>query len=206
MNMKEQRWSAVGRWKSGLVLFLSLALLPVKAQIVQGPVVSDPEYALYQQVMAYRAQHRLPSIPLSRSLTLVAQAHVHDLEEHQPVRGRCNLHSWSDHGAWSPCCYTGSPQVASCMWDKPRELTSYPGNGYEIAYWSSGEALPEAALQGWKGSKGHNAVVLNKGIWKDSRWNAIGIGIYGHYAVIWFGEEADQEGGPIVPLPKREVR
>ena len=37
-----------------------------------------------------------------------------------------------------------------CMWNKPRELTSYIGDGYEIAYWSSEGATAAAALNGWK--------------------------------------------------------
>ncbi len=187
------------------VFFFSLLLGTLNAQTVSGPVVSELEYELYERVMEYRAERRLPRIPLSRSLSIVAQTHVRDLEEQQPVRGQCNLHSWSNAGPWSKCCYTGSVESAPCMWDKPRELTSYPGNGYEIAYWSSDAATPAEALSGWKGSKGHNAVIVQKGLWKDTRWNAIGIGIYGSYAVIWFGEEPDAEGGPIVPLPQRTL-
>jgi uncharacterized protein YkwD len=47
-------------------------------------------------------------------------------------------------------------------------------------------------LESWKGSPGHNAVILNEGIWSDSNWKAIGVGIYKGYAVIWFGEEPDK--------------
>ena len=41
------------------------------------------------------------------------------------------------------------------MWSKPRELTSYKGNGYEISYSSSLENDPEIAknaLNTWKTS------------------------------------------------------
>ena len=77
------------------------------------------------------------------------------------------------------------------MWDKPRELTSYTGDGYEIAYWSSGGATAKDGLDGWKKSKGHNAVLVNKGIWRQVEWQAIGIAIQGNYAVVWFGKELD---------------
>jgi hypothetical protein len=77
------------------------------------------------------------------------------------------------------------------MWNKPRELTSYPGNGYEIASWSSGPNDPGTALSGWRSSPLHNAVILNSGMWARLKWKAIGVGIYGSYAVVWFGEESD---------------
>lgn len=77
------------------------------------------------------------------------------------------------------------------MWNKPRELTSYIGDGYEIAYWSS-EGATAAALNGWKKSRGHNAVIINQDIWKNVQWKAIGIAIRGEYAVVWFGKELDR--------------
>ena len=84
------------------------------------------------------------------------------------------------------------------MWDKPREIARYRGSGFEIAFWRSSSASsqlpvvsPDAALNGWKTSPGHNAVILNQGIWHDNRWRAIGIGMSEHYAVVWFGEATD---------------
>jgi uncharacterized protein YkwD len=78
------------------------------------------------------------------------------------------------------------------MWDKPRELTSYKGNGYEISYGIHGASVTaDGALEGWKKSSEHNAVIINKGIWSDSNWNAIGVGISKGYAVVWFGKEYD---------------
>jgi uncharacterized protein YkwD len=152
--------------------------------------LSTEEKKLYDQIMKYRKSLYLPEIPLSSSLTIVAQTHVKDLENNHPVYGNCNLHSWSSNGNWIPCCYTSDHAEASKMWSKPKELTTYKGNGYEIAY-SSSKATAEGALEAWKSSSGHNAVMINEGIW-DSQWNAIGIGIYGGYAVVWFGREKDQ--------------
>lgn len=82
------------------------------------------------------------------------------------------------------------------MWDKPRELTSYPGDGYEIAHWSSAGATAQSSFQGWKKSRGHNATMINLGIWKQVSWQAIGIAIHEEYSVVWFGKELDEAGAP----------
>ena len=167
-----------------------LWLMVISCFTVVGQELSTEETALYEMIMEYRAQKKLPAITLSASLTTVARAHVEDLAAHPP-KGRCNLHSWSNSERWSRCCYTDGPKSYKCMWDKPRELTTYTGDGYEIAYWNGGGAGASDALAGWKKSKGHNTVIINKGIWKEVQWQAIGIAIYGEYAVVWFGKEHD---------------
>jgi len=154
--------------------------------------ITTEEMLLYKLVNEYRAENGLPAIPLSVSLTYVAQTHVKDLQNYPPT-GNCNMHSWSANGTWSACCYTPDHAQSQCMWDKPRELTKYSGNGYENAFGGSGgyEATASSALEGWKHSSGHNAVILNQGNWQPRTWNALGVGIYGGYAVLWFGEEID---------------
>lgn len=140
----------------------------------------------------YRAENGLGPIPASSSMCTVGDLHVQDLAAEAPhTVGSCNLHSWSDAGAWSGCCYTPDHAAAQCMWDKPRELTDYPGNGYENAAGGGGSLGPAEALELWKGSPGHNAVMLNEGTWANLTWNAVGVGISGGYAVLWFGEESD---------------
>jgi len=158
--------------------------------------LSTEEIKLYNLINQYRKSHKLPSIPLSASLTKVAKAHVQDLMNNKPDQGNCNTHSWSNHGKWTSCCYTPDHKESSCMWNKPRELTSYQGDGFEIAYWSSNNVIPENALKSWQGSKGHNAVLINKDPWKNFKWQAIGIGIYKSYACVWFGSLPDVEGQP----------
>jgi len=167
-----------------------LLLMSVSCLTVVGQELSTEETTLYEIIMEYRAQKKLPPIALSASLNTVARAHVEDLAAHPP-KGRCNLHSWSKSERWSRCCYTDGPKSYKCMWDKPRELTTYTGDGYEIAYWNGGGAGATDALAGWKKSKGHNTVIINKGIWKEVQWQAIGIAIFGEYAVVWFGKEQD---------------
>lgn len=165
----------------------------------QDHCFSTEEQKLYRLINDYRKKNNLPPVPLSASLTKVARAHVEDLQKNKPdARENCNMHSWSDQGNWSSCCYTRDHKEAACMWNKPGELTDYKGNGYEIAYGTSDpastgfEATAEKALAAWQGSPGHNAVILNKGNWKPE-WNAIGIGIYKAYAVVWFGREKDPD-------------
>ena len=169
-------------------LLLILLCLPM---IGFGQNLTDEEIKLYNLIIEYRSSKGLSKIPLSKSLIFVAQTHVKDLANNKPDVGSCNGHSWSDKGNWTPCCYTSDHARAKCMWNKPSELTSYKGNGYEISFWSSGEVTAEGALSGWKGSSGHNAVIINQGGWRNSSWKAIGIGIYKDYAAVWFGKERD---------------
>lgn len=163
----------------------------------QNPTSSERE--LHQLIMAYRAEHGLPSIPLSAKLTHVAQLHVEDLERNQQSWPQeCNLHSWSGDGSWSSCCYTSDHAQAQCMWSKPSEIARYRGDGFEIAHgysagWHSNtpHVSPQSSLEGWQSSHPHNAVILNEGMWHDNTWRAIGIGMSEHFAVVWFGTVRD---------------
>ena len=155
--------------------------------------LSGEEQRLYALIMEYRKSKGLDVIPISSKLTLVAQTHARDLAENYKFdfNNECNPHSWSKKGKWSPCCYTNDHKQAKCMWDKPKEISGYAGSGYEIAYYSSKGATAEEGLAGWKVSPGHNPVIVNDGIWKKVKWNAVGIGLYREYGVVWFGEVAD---------------
>jgi uncharacterized protein YkwD len=174
-----------------LVIFLSLSLTSLVPS--DTTCVSSEEQRLYELIMAYRRGKKLPSIPISAKLTQVAQTHAKDLSENYVKTDRCNFHSWSEKGNWSPCCYTSNHKEAKCMWSKPKEIAGYDGNGFEIAYWSSAGANAKEALDGWKTSTGHNSVIVNLGIWEKIKWKAIGIGISGQYGVVWFGEVADDQ-------------
>jgi uncharacterized protein YkwD len=165
--------------------------------------LSAEELKLYDLIMAYRKANKLPAIPLSVSLTYVAQQHCKDLFTNKPdLKKDCNAHSWSDKGAWKSCCYTPDHKQAECMWSKPAELTNYKSNGFEIACGSSQAVYKDFvmtapyALDSWKASVHHNHVILNKDIWKAIKWNAIGIGIYKGFATVWFGEIVDADGEP----------
>lgn len=172
---------------------------PAPKKIIHA-TVSAEELKLYNLIMKYRKENGLPAIPLSNSLTYVAQTHCRDLVDNKPDTANCNAHSWSTGGSWSACCYTPDHARATYMWVKPRELTNYTGNGYEIGHGSSAVgdylATAESALSGWQHSPGHNSVILNKENWKSMKWKAIGIAVYKNFSMVWFGIEADPDGTP----------
>ncbi len=165
-----------------------------------GTCLTAQEAELARLVNAYRNTTGLPDVPISKSLTHVAQAHVLDLHDNEPDSGTdnrgeaCNMHSWSDQGEWSPVCYTSDHANAAGMWSKPREITGniYTGNGYEISYGFSGQADPSGALDAWQNSPGHNGVIIEQDGWGP--WQAMGVAVYEHHAVVWFGEEVDPQG------------
>ena len=160
----------------------------------QNGCLSAEEKKLYDLIMQYRKTKKLRPILFSEKLSRVAQAHVRDLDANFDYenRGDCNPHSWSDKGKWTPCCYTADHAKASCMWSKPQEIAQYTGEGYEIAYFSSGGATAFEGLEGWKKSPGHNPLLINSGTWKKMEWKAIGVGVYGKYGVVWFGVMEDK--------------
>lgn len=166
-----------------------------------------PEQRLALLVNAYRQAHGLPPVALSPSLTRVAEAHAANMAA-RPDKGadtdlgtdsdgtRCNAHSWFGEGPGKPVCYTPDGRRAEGMWDKPREVTKgvYDSDGYEIAYWHSASATPEAALASWQKSGTHDAVIRETGEWAGAHWRAMGVGVSGHYAFVWFGKAADPAG------------
>lgn len=172
-------------------LAISIVSLLVTQSAKSQSCLTKDEKQLYDLIMAYRKSKKLASVPLSAKLTKVAKAHVQDLNKNYEKYGKCNFHSWSKKGDWSPCCYTDDHAQAACMWNKPKEIAGYEGNGFEIAFWSSAGANATDALRGWQSSSGHNAVMVNAGIWKDMNWKAVGIGLDGEYSVVWFGVELD---------------
>lgn len=149
----------------------------------------------------YRNQNGLPGIKISNKLSAVALAHIRDLSTYHPEQtcgANGNLHSWSDNGNWQGvygagnwkgCCYPSDHSNSVCMWDKPKEIANYQSNGYEIAH--SGSSTAQGALNSWKNSPLHNDVILNKGIWTNYQWKAIGALCGGGYACAWFGALPD---------------
>lgn len=164
--------------------------------------LTEKEAKLYYMINAYRESLGLPKLSFSKSLTEVARAHVRDSNTYTPenqvdsrgVQG--NLHSWSGNGSWTPVVYTSDHYYMYDMWSKPREITNYTGNGYEISSWSSEMISPERALNLWKNSPGHNSIMTTQ-ITGDADWSdlkTMGVSIDGHYAHVWFGSDADPDG------------
>lgn len=177
-----------------LFIFLILVGFDKRAAVTDKVCLSSEEKKLYNLIMSYRKANKLPPIPLSASLSLVAQTHARDLSNNYTFdpKNKCNPHSWSEKGKWISCCYTNDHKEASCMWNKPKEIAGYSGYGYEIAYYSSLGANAQEGIDGWKISQGHNPLLINSGTWKKVTWKAIGIGIYKEYGLVWFGEETDE--------------
>src|SRR5688572_10701158 len=173
-----------------IFLLASFEPRPAESEIC----LSGEEKKLYQLIMEYRKSKGLPSIPISGKLTVVAQTHAKDLSDNYDFnpKNKCNPHSWSKKGKWTSCCYTNDHKQASCMWTKPKEIAAYEGNGFEIAYYSSLGASAQEGIDGWKLSPGHNPLLINSGTWANVKWNAIGIGIYKEYGLVWFGEVKDE--------------
>ena len=186
------------------VSFAVAALLHSAAAAAQavppntGSCLDADEVELARLANAYRQQQGLPALPVSFSLSSVAQWHVWDLAANDPVGGGCNLHSWSNARpqTWQAVCYTSDHAQATQMWSKPRQITAhaYPSDGYEIAAGGNGSITPELALALWQGSAAHRAVLLNTSIWSNFPWGAMGVGLYQGNAVIWFGTLADPLG------------
>lgn len=182
-----------------LFLFFLIPLLPgrAEAQVIDlGPLkehcASAEEVKLYNLIMDYRRMHKMPVIPFSRSLSYVARMHAMDLQFNRPDFGGCNPHSWSDKGKWKACCYTRDKNRQLCMNEKPKEIAGYRYKGWEMVYSGGEEAHADDAFDLWKGLGLTNDYLLNTGKWIKP-WKAIGIGFYGDYATVWFGEGDDTE-------------
>jgi hypothetical protein len=186
-------------------LLLTVALLAppavASAQGVPGTIgscLTAQEATLADLVNGHRAGHGLPPVPVSRALSTVGQWHVWDLGSNAPAVGACNMHSWSSArpALWSAVCYTPDHAQAAGMWNKPREISGnvYTGIGYELSAGGGLAITPSLALALWQGSPGHNTVILNQGSWAGRTWRAMGVGLAGGYAVLWFGEQSDPLG------------
>ena len=168
----------------------------IEALKVMG--LTEKEAKLYYMINAYRESLGLPKLSFSKSLTTVARTHVADSNTYTPEnqvdsRGiKGNLHSWSGNGSWTRLVYTDDHYYGNGMWSKPREITNYTGNGYEISSWSSGMISPDRALNLWKDSPGHNSIMTTQGSWSFIK--TMGVSIDGHYAHVWFGSDADPDG------------
>jgi uncharacterized protein YkwD len=156
--------------------------------------ISAREKELYDLIMAYRASLGLPAIPLSESLSITAARHALDTIE--------NVGAYAGHD-WSDAPYNDGANPTA-MWDAPERVgTPYTENGYEItaSYFEGSiktyDMTAQQALDLWKSSAPHNAVITNTGIWANLDWKAIGIGVYKGIAHVWFGEVTDPLGDPV---------
>jgi len=178
---------------AALLITLTANLAQAQTKIPNNFCISLEELKLYNQINDYRKALNLPKIPLSKSLSFVAQQHVTDLLKNNPDTNTCSFHSWSDKGIWTACCYGKSIKDKKCMQEKPHELTDYQGKGYEIIYWENKDATADNAFDQWRTISVSRSLMTNFKKWEDFSWKAIGVAIEKNFAIVWFGEEMDSE-------------
>jgi len=175
---------------------------------VAGVCLSAEEGELARKINEYRATKNLPPVQPSKSLTLVAQQHVWDSNNNNssipaaPAGKSCNMHSWSSvvnpalqQGTWTAVCYTSDHAQKQGMWSKPGEIAGYPNSGYEISHGAVGASVSaSSAIDGWKSSSGHNAVIIQQPPSWSTPFLAMGIGLSGGFAHVWFGRTMDPAG------------
>lgn len=182
-----------------IILFILPSLIAVAQKGVPDDFcLTEDEYRLYELINAHRLVQGEREIPLSASLSFVARTHVIDLYTNHPDTGICNLNSWSDKGEWTACCHNKYIPKEECIRNKPKELTSYTGEGYELTYAEILSTNADTVFRFWKKIDEANEFLLNRGRWEEKTWRAMGVGIYRSYAVVWMGQRTDA-------LPRPEV-
>jgi cell division septation protein DedD len=171
--------------------------------------LTQDESILFNMINDMRRQNMLPSIPLSKDLCIVAQTHIADLIKMKPQEKGCSLHSWSGAGKWTACCNTKEVFGIQCMKSKPREITGYAGDGYELIYWGEDNAIPAEAAALWRDVEASSDMILSRAKWSNYQWRALGVGIKGGYAILWLGDSvsSDKPGKPAgnQPVAKQPV-
>ncbi|MDU5809254.1 MAG: CAP domain-containing protein [Finegoldia magna] len=150
----------------------------------------------------YREQHGKKRLKVSKSLMKVARTHINDLNmnfdiNNPPVDSRGikgNMHSWSDKGNWTPVVYTKDHKYDELTNIKPKEITGYDQDGFEVAV-NGFMITPQRALEKWKNSPKHNDTILSQNGWDPTPeeekngftgLSNMGVAINGDYACIWF--------------------
>ena len=178
---------------STLLCFLLIGTTTLKAQI---PIpsnfkISQRSKLLFDKINEYRSKNGLDKVPLSTSLCWVAYLHNEDLLRYNADTADCFLSSWSDGPLWKGACINKKSKNIKYSRNKPKELTNYPAQGYELSYWQNTEPNIESVLTDWSSDKISNDILLNQGAWKNHEWNAIGISTIKNYVLVWFGTAVD---------------
>ena len=151
-----------------------------------GDTNTPDETGLFELVNRYRKASGQSELRLSLSLSKLANRRILDLQQNMKML----THSWSN------CPYDLNDQRTwSCVIDAPKRLNSgYEGEGYETLYRTqTGKASPSLALEAWRQSTLHNSIILNQGMFKDMRWDEVGVAVDGQYAVLWFGNPRSRQ-------------
>lgn len=135
------------------------------------------EQAVFDQINAYRAQNGLAPLKVSPTLSRAAAWMVSDMVQNA-------YFDHYDHLGRSPF-----QRVVDCGYGSS-------GAGEILAVAGSGAT----AVQLWKGSSGHNAIMLG------ANWKVMGVGHAGNYWAVDFGSlddsgQAAPSPSPTAPLP-----
>jgi hypothetical protein len=150
--------------------------------------ITPAEDSLIKMINNYRQLNGLGALQPSKSLCYVAHVHARDLFHNKPCKVPCGLHSWSDQGRWTACCYS----------DKDPRYACYKGKGYELAYWEKDVTSPSEPFTMWISHNISSDMLLNWGSWKARYWKVVGAAVYRGYVLVWLGEENDNAGVPVV--------
>jgi len=146
------------------------------------------------RINLFRAENGEKTISNSISLNYVASLHANDLQENHPDTSICNLSSWSDNGSWTSCCYNKYVPEPDCIWDKPKELTSFTYRGYELALYFEDSFNVDTVIQFIISSKPARDMLLANGRYKQKKWISMGASMSRNYISIWFAQKADKAG------------
>jgi len=175
------------------LLFLALQNnVAAQGKIPKGFCIKNIEYELFNNINQLRADYGKPKLQLSASLSYVGSMHVNDLQNNSPDTSICNLSSWSDKGDWTPCCYTKYLHNPDCMWDKPKELTTYTYRGYELVTKMQDEFNADSIINLWSDSKEVLDMILTRGKYAKKKWICAGVGVSDNYISLWFGQRKDK--------------
>jgi len=183
-------------------LFISLSLLTIpgnaQKKIPADFCISPDEKKLFDAINALLTDYDKKPLKLSASLSYVARLHVDDLLKNRPDTSICNLSSWSDKGPWTACCYNKYVPDQECMWGKPKELTTYPYRGYELAGYFQDELTPDTVIELWSTQKEILDMLLARKNYAKKEWVCMGVGMNRHYVSVWFGQRPDKVKTPAV--------
>lgn len=190
-----------------VLVFPSIAMEITIPAITKDTVTKDitqDETILFNMINDMRRQNKLQPIPFSLDLCIVAHTHIDDLIKWKPQDKGCSLHSWSASSKWTSCCNAKDPAGIQCMKSKPKEITGYPGNGYELIFWGEDNATPVDAATLWQQVDASSDMILSRGKWKGYQWKALGVGLKDGYAVLWLGDKADNKAS-VMPVQNIET-
>ncbi len=185
----------------GMLLFTAfLFVFSAKSQFssIEDFCISENDKALFEKINTYRESQGFKALKLSRALCYVANTHVKDLYFNNPDRRGCSMHSWSDKGRWKPMCFRSFDPNYKGMTAKPKELTYYRTDAYEMIYFSNINASAEEILKQWTELETSKAMLHQEGKWKKYNWSSIGVSTFKGYTAVWLGVGNDTGLAPEV--------